>query len=149
MTPEFLAGMNKPGLDSNAPGPGPGLDKKFLSRDQVGTKSWKSPETRFGSRAEISTPCRDPDINLSPAQTSVGHIGYLESRCSVPVYSTLCFNIFVILTNGRFKKEESVWPMSVVTPGVTPSKSSIKHQPQQTKWLHALKIPDQLHVLRS
>ena len=58
--------MDKPGLDSNAPGPGPGLDKKFLPRDQAGTKSWESP----GSRAEISTSCRDPDTNLSPAQTS-------------------------------------------------------------------------------
>ena len=62
--------MDKPGLDSNAPGPGPGLDKKFLPRDQAGTQSWESPGSRAGSRAEISTPCRDPDTNLSPAQTS-------------------------------------------------------------------------------
>ena len=62
--------MDKPGQDSNAPGPGPGLDKNFLPRDQAGTKSWKSPGSRAGSRAGISTPCRDPDTNLSPAQTS-------------------------------------------------------------------------------
>ena len=72
-TPGFPAGMDKPGLDSNAPGPGPGLDKKFLPRDQAGTNNWKSPGSRAGSRAEISTPCRDPDKNLSPAQTSGGY----------------------------------------------------------------------------
>ena len=31
--------MDKPGLDSNAAGPGPELDKKFLPWDQAGTKS--------------------------------------------------------------------------------------------------------------
>ena len=66
-TPGFPVGMDKPGLDNNAPG----LDKKFLPRDQAETKSWESPGSRAGSRAEISTPCRDPDTNLSPAQTSV------------------------------------------------------------------------------
>ena len=65
--------MDKPGQDSNAPGPGPGLDKNFLPRDQAGTKIWRSPGSRAGSRAEILTPCRDPDTNLSPAQTSDGH----------------------------------------------------------------------------
>ena len=39
MTPGFPAGMDKPGLDSNTPGLGPGLDKKFLPRDQAGHKS--------------------------------------------------------------------------------------------------------------
>ena len=62
--------MDKPGLDSNAPEPGPGLDKNILPRDQAGTKSWESPGSRVRSRAMISTPCRDPDTNLSPAQTS-------------------------------------------------------------------------------
>ena len=62
--------MDKPGLDSNAPGPGPGLDKNFLPRDQTGTKSLKSSGSRAGSGAEILTPCRDPDTNLGPAQTS-------------------------------------------------------------------------------
>ena len=49
------------------------MDKKFLPRDQAGTKNWRSPGSRAGSRAEISTPCRDPDTNFSPAQTSDRH----------------------------------------------------------------------------
>ena len=64
--PGYLAGMDKPGVDSNFPG----RDNKFLPRDQASTQSWRSPGSQAGSLAEISTPSRDPDTNLSPAQTS-------------------------------------------------------------------------------
>ena len=57
--------MDKPGLDSNASGVGPGL----IVESHPG--AGPAVRRRAGSRAEISPHCRDLDTNLSPTQTSV------------------------------------------------------------------------------